>query len=165
VEYAIVEIAWGAFGFVVRRGKLIGTFLPAAKQVVKRAIRTRWPDAVENAALMPEFQRSIAAYFCGNSIKFSVEVDVSDFTPFQQSVLESCRRIPYGHTASYADLARAVGKPRASRAVGGTMAVNPLPLVVPCHRVVRSDGSIGGFSSPRGLAEKERLLRLEDALT
>ncbi|MHC4067897.1 MAG: methylated-DNA--[protein]-cysteine S-methyltransferase, partial [Planctomycetota bacterium] len=66
-------------------------------------------------------------------------------------------------TAAYADLARAAGSPNAGRAVGSAMANNPLPLIVPCHRVVRSDGTIGGFSSPQGLVLKRRLLRLEGA--
>ena len=103
-------------------------------------------------------------YFAGKPTKFAVDIDFTDHPPFREAVLRACRRIPYGKTASYADLARAVGKPRAARAVGTAMAHNPVPLVIPCHRVVRSDGSLGGFSTPRGVKEKKRLLLLEGAL-
>ena len=111
---------------------------------------------------MPRFRQAVVDYFDGKRIRFSIEIDLSRLPPFHQMVLEVCRRIPYGQTASYADLARAVGHPNAARAVGGAMARNPLPLVVPCHRVLRADGSIGGFSSADGVDEKARLLRLEN---
>ncbi len=122
-----------------------------------------FPDALEAPELLPRFRRQVIDYFAGTPTGFSVEIDVTDLPPFRQVVLEACHRVPYGKTASYTDLARAAGRPGAARAVGGAMAGNPLPLVVPCHRVLRSDGSLGGFSSPRGIEEKLRLLRLEDA--
>lgn len=164
MQYAFVDTSWGAFCFVARDGRLIRTFLPEPKKIILSDIRKRWPGAEENRRLLPMFQKQVARYFSGKPCTFSVSVDVADQTTFRQVVLDACRKIPYGHTASYADLARAVGKPGAARAVGGTMARNPLPLIVPCHRVVRSDGSLGGFSSRNGLDEKKRLLRLEDAL-
>ena len=126
-------------------------------------VRSLGPDAVEAPAPLPRFQRAVVDYFEGKRARFPIEIDLSSVPPFYRSVLEACRRIPYGQTASYADLARAVGKPNAARAVGGAMARNPLPLVVPCHRVLRADGSIGGFSSAHGVDEKIRLLRLENA--
>jgi methylated-DNA-[protein]-cysteine S-methyltransferase len=80
---------------------------------------------------------------------------------FRLGVLEHLREIPYGHTESYAEVAAAAGSPRAVRAVGSACATNPLPVVVPCHRVVRSDGGMGGYLG--GVAAKEYLLRLESA--
>lgn len=161
MEYAIIRTAWGPFGFVTRRAKLVATFFSRSEKSIRRTVAKQFPGAVETENLLPRFQKQVIACFAGKPTRFAVSVDLSDQTPFRQAVLEACRRIPYGRTASYADLARAAGKPGTARAVGTTMANNPMPLVIPCHRVVRSDGSIGGFSSPHGVKEKQRLLALE----
>jgi methylated-DNA-[protein]-cysteine S-methyltransferase len=83
------------------------------------------------------------------------------WTPFQRRVLDCCRRIPYGVTQTYGELAIAAGSPGAARAVGRTMATNPIPLVIPCHRVLGSGGDLRGFSAIGGLDIKRRLLGLE----
>ena len=83
-------------------------------------------------------------------------------TPFQLRVWQELRRIPWGQTISYGELARRVGNPKASRAVGQANAVNPIPLIIPCHRVIAADGSLGGYSS--GLDRKRWLLRHEGAM-
>jgi len=90
-----------------------------------------------------------------------VPIRVTDKTPFQQAVIERCRRIPPGQTLSYGELARAVGHPGAARAVGSVMATNRFPLIVPCHRVVAAGGGLGGYSAPDGIRMKQRLLALE----
>jgi methylated-DNA-[protein]-cysteine S-methyltransferase len=82
-------------------------------------------------------------------------------TDFQRRVLDQCRKIPYGSTISYAELAAKAGFPRASRAVGNCMAANRIPLLIPCHRVVRSDGQLGSYSAPGGVGMKRRLLAME----
>ena len=161
--YAIFDTTWGAFGFVEHNSRVLATFLPRARQEIIRAIRASWPDAIEAPDSLPRFRQAVVDYFEGKRTRFPIDIDLSGMPPFHQLVLEACRRIPYGHTASYADLAKAVGKPNAARAVGGAMARNPLPLVVPCHRVLRADGSIGGFSSTGGVDEKAQLLQLEKA--
>ena len=161
VEYGIVKTAAGAFGFVTRRHRLVATYLPQPKARIRQAIKKDWPEAVESAESLPAFRRQVVAYYAGESTRLDIGLDLSDLPSFRKTVLEACRRIPYGRTTSYAELARAVGRPRAARAVGGAMANNPLPLVIPCHRVLRSDGSLGGFSSPDGVKQKEQMLRLE----
>jgi methylated-DNA-[protein]-cysteine S-methyltransferase len=90
-----------------------------------------------------------------------IPVDFGEITDFQRRVLAACRRIPYGHTMSYAALAALAGSPRAARAVGHCMAANPVPLLTPCHRVIRGDGSIGEYSAVGGAAMKRRLLAME----
>ena len=164
LQYAIVDTDWGAFAFVALGGRLVRTFLPQRKADNRRMIRQQCPDAVEASDLFPRFQREVVDYFAGKPTRFTAKLDVSDQPTFRQAVLEQCRRIPYGKTASYGDLARAVGNPGAVRAVGGAMGNNPLPLVVPWHRVVCSDGSFGGFSTPKGVKEKTRMLALENAI-
>ena len=106
----------------------------------------------------------LEAYAAGQLDDFrDVKIDLDRHTRFQRQVLRACRRIDYGHTASYTDLATRCGSPGAARAVGNVMANNRLPLIIPCHRVVGSAGRLGGFSAPGGLATKRRLLELESA--
>jgi methylated-DNA-[protein]-cysteine S-methyltransferase len=105
--------------------------------------------------------RELDEYFEGHRTTFDLPLDRRLSKGFRLAVLERLPEIPYGSTASYAAVARRVGNPRAMRAVGSACATNPLPLVVPCHRVVRSDGSMGGYGG--GLEAKRALLALEAA--
>jgi O-6-methylguanine DNA methyltransferase len=102
----------------------------------------------------------IREYLEGKRDGFDLAVDLRG-TPFQRAVWEALRRIPYGETRSYAEVARAVRRPRSVRPVGAANGANPVPLVVPCHRVVATGGKLGGYGG--GLALKKRLLALERA--
>jgi methylated-DNA-[protein]-cysteine S-methyltransferase len=126
----------------------------------------KWVERHEPGASLVEDRRAmrpvleqIAAYARGDRKRFDVHLDLRG-TAFQRSVWEADRRIPYGQTRTYADVARAIGKPSAVRAVGGANGKNPVPLLVPCHRIVARNG-IGGFTG--GLHHKRRLLALEGA--
>jgi methylated-DNA-[protein]-cysteine S-methyltransferase len=115
--------------------------------------------------LMPQVEtvrRELASYFNGFPTDFATLTLDPYGTPFQLRVWEELRRIPYGTTISYAELAQRVGKPQASRAVGQANAVNPIPIIIPCHRVINADGSLGGYSS--GPDRKRWLLRHEGAM-
>ena len=105
--------------------------------------------------------KELREYFLGKRKRFTVAVDVSRGTPFQQRVWRELQRIPYGKVVSYGDVARRIGRPRSARAVGQAVGSNPVGILIPCHRVVASDGSIGGWSGGRGTAGKKTLLRLE----
>lgn len=105
-------------------------------------------------------EKQLAAYLDGRLKKFTLKLDIHA-SPFQKKVLKRVARIPYGRTMTYGEVARAVGSPKACRAVGTANAQNNLPLVIPCHRVVASSG-LGGYN--RGIEMKKRLLRLEGAL-
>ena len=163
MQFCVFKTSWGSFGFDARASKLIATYLPGPEREVRRTLGNAWPDAVEAPNLMPGFRKQVCAFFDGKPTQFRADVDLADVPPFRRRVLEACGRVAYGKTASYADLARAAGKPAAARAAGGAMAHNPLPLVIPCHRVLCSDGGLGGFSSRSGVKEKQRLLALESA--
>jgi methylated-DNA-[protein]-cysteine S-methyltransferase len=106
-----------------------------------------------------------AEYFDGARRTFDVDVDLSALGSFQRCVLDAVRRVPYGAVRSYGAIAVDVGRPRAARAVGTALATNPLSIVVPCHRIIRSDGSMGEFGprsdGSRGRHEKRLLLALE----
>ena len=98
-------------------------------------------------------------YFSGDPVEFDLNLDLQAGTEFQQSVWRATCRIPYGEFRSYGWIAREIGKPLATRAVGSAEGANPLPIIIPCHRVVRSDGKLGGYSA--GLHWKPKLLDQE----
>ncbi len=103
----------------------------------------------------------VAEYFEGTRRKFDLPLDLGGQTPFRTRVLRECAGIPFGSVLTYAELAGRAGSPGAARAAGGTMAHNPIALVIPCHRVVGSDKGLHGFSSPGGLKTKALLLAHE----
>ncbi len=104
----------------------------------------------------------VAEYLTGQRREFSVPVDATGLSPFTRQVLEACARVPYGETVSYAEIAQQVGKPGGARAVGQALGRNPVPFIVPCHRVVARGGRLGGFRGGEEL--KRRLLTLEREL-
>jgi methylated-DNA-[protein]-cysteine S-methyltransferase len=104
----------------------------------------------------------IELYFDGKLSEFKAPVDVSEGTPFQRSVWKNLLDIPYGKTATYKEIAESVGKPGAARAVGNAVGANPVPIVIPCHRVLASNG-IGGYSG--GINIKKDLLMVEGAIS
>jgi len=120
----------------------------------------------ERLALEPEPVLSAAAvqlheYFTGQRTVFDLPLDFSALSGFTRQVLMALQTVPFATTVSYGDLAAMVGKPRAARAVGRVMAINPLPLIVPCHRVVGRNGDLVGYSGGGGLVTKEWLLAFE----
>ncbi len=108
---------------------------------------------------LEEARAAIEAYLAGESRTLDLPLDLEGQPKFRVKVWEALRGIPYGRVRSYGWVAKKIGKPKAARAVGGACGANPVPLVVPCHRVVAGDGSLGGFSG--GLPNKRRLLKLE----
>lgn len=98
-------------------------------------------------------------YFGGHRAEFDVPLDWGQMPPFQRAVLEATASVPFGHVDTYAGIARRIGNPKATRAVGNALGRNPIPVIVPCHRVIRSDASLGGYTG--GLNIKEHLLSLE----
>jgi methylated-DNA-[protein]-cysteine S-methyltransferase len=116
----------------------------------------RAPRAIDPA------RRQLASYFEGELRDFSLAVDLRPYADFGRAILELLARVPYGSTTTYGALAADAGRPRAARAVGTVMNRNPIPIVLPCHRVVGSDGKLVGYAG--GLDRKELLLRLEGAL-
>jgi methylated-DNA-[protein]-cysteine S-methyltransferase len=117
------------------------------------------PDWNQNRAAFAEVIRQLQAYFRGELEEFDVPLAMEG-TEFQIRVWNALRTIPYGETISYAQLARRIGNPKAVRAVGLANGSNPIPIIVPCHRVIGSDGSLTGFGG--GLSTKKKLLELEN---
>ena len=115
-------------------------------------------DWIYNEEPFEDARIQLAEYFSGERKEFDLPLSYSG-TDFQVSVLEALQQIPYGETASYADVAKRIGRPKAVRAVGAANGRNPIPIIVPCHRVIGSSGDLTGFGG--GLDTKEALLRLE----
>jgi methylated-DNA-[protein]-cysteine S-methyltransferase len=130
------------------------TLEQVARAAGRRVLRA--PQAVDDA------RRELDEYFDGRRHAFDLSLDLRGVTAFTSDVLGELARVPYGQTATYSDLARKVGRPRAARAIGTVMNRNPIPIVLPCHRVVGADGSLTGYGG--GLEAKEQLLRLEGAI-
>lgn len=124
----------------------------------ERGARDPAADWREDPAALDEVRRQLDDYFQGRRQRFDLAVAPAT-TPFQGRVLALLREIPYGTTVSYGEVARRLGNPKASRAVGMANGRNPVPIVIPCHRVVGADGSLTGFGG--GLEVKRRLLALE----
>lgn len=144
-------------------GDIILTFAEAGRL---RRLRFATESDSTNALLPlagshPALSRQLDQYFTGEPTAFDVALDL-DGTPFQQRVWSELLRIPFGETRTYADIARALGVPGGSRAVGGANGRNPVAIIVPCHRVVAADG-LGGYTG--GLRYKRALLALEGVLT
>ena len=110
--------------------------------------------------ILDAFEREVGAYFAGRLTRFETAPDIGSFEGFSRRVLEATARVPYGSVASYGRVAALAGSPRAARAVGNVMRLNPVPLLVPCHRIVPADGSLGGYGGFE--ARKAYLLALEE---
>ena len=108
-------------------------------------------------------KKMLLAYLRGESNRIDIGVDLSGITYFQRRVLEETRKVPRGQVSTYAEIARRIGNPKAVRAVGQALRRNPIPIVVPCHRVIASDGTLGGYGGRMRDRRKMELLRLEGA--
>jgi methylated-DNA-[protein]-cysteine S-methyltransferase len=103
----------------------------------------------------------IGEYLAGDRITFDFPIHWSIMTPFQQQALQATFAIPYGQTVTYGEIAQRIGRPHSARAVGRAQATNPMPLVIPCHRVLGADGGLHGYGAGEGFATKAWLLKLE----
>lgn len=148
---------WLAMG---PRGVLGIHYGPEADERELRRIVARYGPAILRAPRrLDPLKRQLDEYFAGRRRHFELPVDLSPLTPFQRRVLGATKAVPFGRLATYREVATRAGSPGAARATGGAVGSNPVPIVVPCHRVVASDGTLGGYGG--GLEAKRFLLRLE----
>lgn len=163
--FGIVETQLGAMGLIwaYEKGKRIvkRIYLPAAAKQIASSIKADYPHAMsgskKDAAALEDMLRR---YINGEDVDSLYEsLDLAVCNEFQKKVLLCDRRIPRGMVSTYSGLAARAGSPKAARAVGSAQAGNPFPLIIPCHRVIRSDGTLGGFGG--GLKLKRKLLEME----
>lgn len=161
-RYALLQTELGWVGIRCSTSGVAATTLPQSCPLdAIRLLPLQAGDREVDAGDLGPAQTAVAACMSGQAVDAALALDFTGLTPFQQRVLTAVRAIPPGETRSYGWLAEAIGHPRAARAVGQAVARNPLPLLVPCHRVVAENG-LGGFGSgTRGLATKRSLLRRE----
>jgi O-6-methylguanine DNA methyltransferase len=163
MRFCIVDTALGWLGLVLSPAGLRAVTLPrrdrdaALAEVLALGAREEARDGE-----LGDLPERLRRYARGEPVAFPDALDIAAATPFQRAVWRATQEIPYGQTRSYGWLAVRAGRPRAARAVGQAMAANPWPVIVPCHRVVSSNGRLGGYGG--GLDMKERLLRLEGAI-
>jgi len=163
-QYNIFKTPWGWFGVLGCEDGLLRTCLPVArKEAVVLRMLSDMPNPKRSRKVFSVLQKRIQSYYKGDSVDFSdINVCLGGFSEFQQNVLVALRNVTYGNTVSYGTLARFCGNPNAARAIGSVMAANPLSLIIPCHRVIKSDGTLGQFSAPGGTKTKIRMLKLEN---
>ncbi len=150
--YDVVTTTWG--------GALIGVDELGIRSVCLFEGETPGPPEgwQRSPSDLADAVEQLQAYFAGELQRFTLPL-APEGTDFQRTVWQALTDIPYGQTISYGQLAASIGRPSASRAVGGANGKNPIPVIIPCHRVIGSDGSLTGFSG--GLSLKRRLLRIE----
>ena len=160
LSYTLFETELGWMGVAASKVGLRRIVLPRPSQeVVLQLIREDFPKATGDPSFFSDLPQRLKRYLEGEPVSFDDELDLAPATPFRRAVWEATRSIPYGETRSYSWVAHHIGKPRALRAVGQALAHNPVPIVVPCHRVVNKNGDLGGFGG--GLDMKKRLLEIE----
>jgi O-6-methylguanine DNA methyltransferase len=158
---SFIESGIGMIGVAsTAKGVVRISFPLRSTKAFERLLRAEHPGArlVEGSRRNAKAVRQIREYLAGTLRAFDCTLDLRG-TPFQKRVLAAVNRIPYGRTQSYGAIARRIGSPKAARAVGGAVGANPIPLIIPCHRVIGSDGSLVGFGC--GLPLKRRLLDIE----
>jgi methylated-DNA-[protein]-cysteine S-methyltransferase len=164
IRYAVFRTKWGYFGLAGTEKALLRTHLPLPNQQnVKRQLLKGLPAPQYDKTLFNTLQEEIIAYFEGTYVNFdpNIPIVLDGFSQFARRVLTTCRKISLGQTISYGQLAKKARSPNAASPVGRVMANNPLPLIIPCHRVICSDGCIGGFSAQGGTKLKRKLLQFE----
>jgi O-6-methylguanine DNA methyltransferase len=159
-HFVVYESSIGYIIIVTKNGKVVSLDVTdKGTHEARKIILSFHPDAMESTTTFKTIRTLLDRYLQGREVDFDVEVDISHLGIFTQKVLNELRKIPYGETRSYGWLAKKVGKQHAARAVGQALKRNPIPIIIPCHRIIRDDGTIGGFSM--GVNIKERLLALE----
>jgi O-6-methylguanine DNA methyltransferase len=161
LKYSTIDTYFGTLWFAASPKGL--SFLRlrffSQRRAMQELKKAKGAKLVRDDKALRHFARQLRRYLEGENVPFDVDLDLSLGTPFQQSVWKLTRKIPYGKQISYKRLAEQYGNPLCARAVGNALGANPVPIVVPCHRVIRHDSSLGGFSS--GVKWKKRLLALE----
>jgi AraC family transcriptional regulator, regulatory protein of adaptative response / DNA-3-methyladenine glycosylase II len=160
VSYATVESPIGPLLVAASPSGIVRIGLPS--ETPGQVLASVGPEPVRSSKDLASVRRQLDEYFAGTRREFTLPLDLSPASGFRRAVLDAMSRLPYGETVTYTELAARAGNPRAARAAGHACATNPIPIIVPCHRVIGSDGSLRGYTG--GLHHKEFLLRLEGAL-
>jgi O-6-methylguanine DNA methyltransferase len=160
--YSAFDTNFGWCGIVGKEGRLLEIlpFLPTEESAYS-CVLSKYADIALCSDCLKEPKEAIERYLAGEKMDFEFSLDLSRYTEFQRGVWEITRSISYGEIRTYSWVSKKLGNPRASRAVGTALAKNPFPIVVPCHRVIRCNGELGGYSAEGGIEIKAKLLKME----
>jgi methylated-DNA-[protein]-cysteine S-methyltransferase len=166
LKYVIFKTREGFFGLLADDKAILRTVLPTRRfeDAKKYLLVGMFQETKQDLNLCPKLQKDIKTYYKGGYVEFKKAqfgLNRKKLTGFSKKVLNACRQIPLGQTLTYSQLAKKAGFPKAARAVGSVLARNQLPLLVPCHRVIRADGKIGNFSAAGGTETKKKMLEFE----
>jgi methylated-DNA-[protein]-cysteine S-methyltransferase len=160
-NYKVFKTSLGWAGVAVSDQGICRIILPRKeKKAVERELEHAETSNPSNPSILNRAVRILRKYFSGESVIFDLPLDLRFYTEFQQTVWRAAREIPHGETRTYAWIAKKIKNPKSVRAVGQALGANPVPVIIPCHRVISSSGALGGFSG--GVGMKEKLLELED---
>jgi methylated-DNA-[protein]-cysteine S-methyltransferase len=160
MKFSMLDSTLGTVVLLARESHLCRLDLfPLGPGSAREWLAREFPEAKESSGLFREVAALLRRYFEGEPVEFNVPVDIAGLGAFTEMVLTETRKVPYGKTTSYGTIARRLGCGGAARAVGQALHRNPIPVVIPCHRIVKGDGSLGGFGM--GLDMKIRLLARE----
>jgi methylated-DNA-[protein]-cysteine S-methyltransferase len=164
VAYTVTDSPFGTLTLAATRRGIVTIGLPnlPTDEILERLSSRISPRVLEAPGRFDETRRELDLYFDGRLREFDLPLDWQLTTGFRRKVLRATARIPYGQTRNYTEMAQKAGNERAQRAAGSALGSNPIPIVVPCHRVLRTGGALGGYGG--GLELKQALLELEGAL-
>ncbi len=163
--YANIKNSLGAIPIIASEKEIVwvgvpGTHIDEGRKWLAKRINGIFKMKNKENTILQQAKEELSEYFKGENVRFSGPFHL-DGTPFQQAVWKEMQTVPYGETLSYGEVAKRVGKPAASRAVGGACRANPIAIFIPCHRIVGSDGSLTGYAGPSQTGLKKTLLAIE----
>jgi len=162
LKYRIIDTAFGYVGIGATEKGISAVTLPCeTEDDAMISLGEKSGNGGSDPELLPDLVERITRYFHGERVSFLDELDITSASEFQKAVWQAARLIPYGETRSYLWVATQAGNPKASRAAGRALGRNPLPIIIPCHRVIAGNGGMGGFTG--GIEMKMRLLALESS--
>lgn len=162
IAYAVVDSPIGDLVLAATRRGLLRVGFDTEPAVLEELAERVSPRILEYPARLTAIRRELDEYFAGNRNEFTLPLDWALIDGFRRRVLTATTEIPYGAVSTYQEIARRAGQPKGARATGRALGGNPIPLIIPCHRVLRTGGGMGGYAG--GIDRKEYLLRLEGAV-
>ena len=161
-HYTIFKTSLGWCGIIYGNKGLIKMYLPGMKKkTLEKTIFSFYENLVEGTSSIKMVIKNIYNYFKRNNAQLNFPIDMEAMTEFEKKAYKRTMQIPFGKVKTYKWLAEKIGVPGGARAVGNVLGRNPVPLIIPCHRVVRSNGKLGGFSAPGGISLKRKMLLIE----
>ncbi|MDD2336972.1 MAG: methylated-DNA--[protein]-cysteine S-methyltransferase [Geobacteraceae bacterium] len=166
INFSLYCIASDYGVIISTRHGLFEATLPSActQDEILAEVHKRFARPSGENDLTRDVAEGLLHYFSGEIVKFDYPFDLREFSDFQRAVYQAVHAIGYGVVKTYGEIAREIQRPKAARGVGSAMAHNPLPVIIPCHRVIGSTGAMTGYSAPGGIRRKEILLRMEAAV-